>query len=555
MAKKVFLVDLDLASNELQNAQVQNLTSDPTSPGVDDKGWIIYNTTENKFKVWNGTQWDTLTTDGGGSYVEAPSNLPDGELIQGTGTNGVETSGIKSTNVALKDTDFETSLTGAVKGLTTSEAKTAVSASNKLITESDLGSAGLGDVVGPATSVINNISTYATVNGKTIKDSGVSINDVATKTEVNTVQSNLDTHTGDTNNPHSVTYAQLPDKPTIPTIPTDNITGSGIAGTMTKFTGTKVIGNSSVTETQVAGAVSHVGRTDNPHVVTKEQVGLGNVDNTSDADKPISNAQATENAKFLKKDGTVKLTADWLDNTKDVGFKGLALTGKATSAATIGTDSDSTLTTKGYVDGVVAGGVNFKGGYNATTNKVSSGDNVGDSLIGTHTNAGKHGDMYEVTTAGTQCGSNLEKGDVLILNQDVPVGTAYVCTHWTMVQKNVDLATTTTAGIVELATGTETSAGTSQSLAVTPYSMHYTIREKALTSGMIIPLTGGSTTEVISTSPLQDTVLDMVFRDDNNTVHELSWKNTGAGQYTITSNFNMPTNLKAYVTGVHTSYI
>lgn len=34
-------------------------------------------------------------------------------------------------------------------------------------------------------------------------------------------------------------------------------------------------------------------RTDNPHSVTKAQVGLGNVDNTSDKDKPISTAQAT----------------------------------------------------------------------------------------------------------------------------------------------------------------------------------------------------------------------------------------------------------------------
>lgn len=38
---------------------------------------------------------------------------------------------------------------------------------------------------------------------------------------------------------------------------------------------------------------AHVPRTDNPHVVTKAQVGLGNADNTSDIDKPISSAQQT----------------------------------------------------------------------------------------------------------------------------------------------------------------------------------------------------------------------------------------------------------------------
>lgn len=38
---------------------------------------------------------------------------------------------------------------------------------------------------------------------------------------------------------------------------------------------------------------SHIGNKSNPHGVTKDQVGLGNVNNTSDADKPVSTAQAT----------------------------------------------------------------------------------------------------------------------------------------------------------------------------------------------------------------------------------------------------------------------
>ena len=38
---------------------------------------------------------------------------------------------------------------------------------------------------------------------------------------------------------------------------------------------------------------SHIGNKSNPHGVTKTQVGLGNVNNTSDANKPVSTAQAT----------------------------------------------------------------------------------------------------------------------------------------------------------------------------------------------------------------------------------------------------------------------
>jgi hypothetical protein len=38
---------------------------------------------------------------------------------------------------------------------------------------------------------------------------------------------------------------------------------------------------------------THIADTANPHSVTKTQVGLGNVDNTSDANKPVSTAQQT----------------------------------------------------------------------------------------------------------------------------------------------------------------------------------------------------------------------------------------------------------------------
>lgn len=38
---------------------------------------------------------------------------------------------------------------------------------------------------------------------------------------------------------------------------------------------------------------SHISSTSNPHSVTQSQVGLGNVDNTSDANKPVSTAQQT----------------------------------------------------------------------------------------------------------------------------------------------------------------------------------------------------------------------------------------------------------------------
>lgn len=51
MAKN-FLVDLNLNQNELQNGVIQNLATAPTSPK---KGQVYFDTTTNKFRVYNGT--------------------------------------------------------------------------------------------------------------------------------------------------------------------------------------------------------------------------------------------------------------------------------------------------------------------------------------------------------------------------------------------------------------------------------------------------------------------------------------------------------------------
>jgi hypothetical protein len=69
--------------------------------------------------------------------------------------------------------------------------------------------------------------------------------------------------------------SQILNKPTIPTVITDH-TGLTSIGTNTH-----------------AQIDTHIGSSSNPHSVTKTQVGLSNVDNTSDLNKPISTATQT----------------------------------------------------------------------------------------------------------------------------------------------------------------------------------------------------------------------------------------------------------------------
>ena len=77
--------------------------------------------------------------------------------------------------------------------------------------------------------------------------------------------------------------------------PSEGLTADDITETATRFWLTnalKTAYDSAVAWISTVGA-PHVSSTSNPHNVTKAQVGLGNVDNTSDLNKPISTATQT----------------------------------------------------------------------------------------------------------------------------------------------------------------------------------------------------------------------------------------------------------------------
>lgn len=57
MSEKLFLVDLNLGGNQLKNAVVSQLDTAPENPKA---GQIYFDTTENKFKYFNGTNWQSV---------------------------------------------------------------------------------------------------------------------------------------------------------------------------------------------------------------------------------------------------------------------------------------------------------------------------------------------------------------------------------------------------------------------------------------------------------------------------------------------------------------
>ena len=75
----------------------------------------------------------------------------------------------------------------------------------------------------------------------------------------------------------------------------------------------------------------HEARNDNPHGVTKKQVGLGNVDNTADADKPVSEAQQAELDKKLNNAANGGIANNLTTNSSTVALsaaQGVALQAK-----------------------------------------------------------------------------------------------------------------------------------------------------------------------------------------------------------------------------------
>ena len=165
-------------------------------------------------------------------------------------------------------------------------------------------------------------------------------------------------------------------------IPINNFPASKIAlvpsGTLTKTNVQEAIAeNDSHITTIKNNLSSHTSNTSNPHNVTKSQVGLGNVDNTSDINKPVSTAQqnAIDDAKNSVSNSLnshtsntiVHITAaertKWNDKsditninnkigTSDISSVGTTITGAISSLATIigvGTSSSSGTTLTGDI--------------------------------------------------------------------------------------------------------------------------------------------------------------------------------------------------------------
>lgn len=120
MARK-FLVAIDLGTNELQNAVIQNLTAAQEPTGV--KGRVYFDSTNNVIKVYNGTAWKAIATGGEAATavtltgdVTGSGNVSSGtitvETIVGNDSHSHSTSTLTGIQEFVEDT-ASTMITGA----------------------------------------------------------------------------------------------------------------------------------------------------------------------------------------------------------------------------------------------------------------------------------------------------------------------------------------------------------------------------------------------------------------------------------------------------------
>jgi len=196
MAKR-FLVSLDLGTNELQNAVIQNLPAASEPSGI--KGRVYFDSTNNKLKYYNGTSWVsvavngsiTLGTDTSGDYV---AGITAGTGVSVTGTAGEGWSPTVAIGQAVGTTDSVSFAGGTFSGdvavnggdLTTTATGTAT-LFNANATTLNIGGAATTISIG-ANSGTTTVNNSLTVTGDlTVEGNTTTLNTATLEVEDNTI--------------------------------------------------------------------------------------------------------------------------------------------------------------------------------------------------------------------------------------------------------------------------------------------------------------------------------------------------------------------------------
>jgi hypothetical protein len=309
-----FLANVDLQKNELLNAAIQNLATDPASPV---QGQIYYNTVADAIKVWDGAAWQTLAT-GGGTVTSV------------TGSGAISSSGGNTPNITIADA------TTSVKGAVMLSDSTSTTSSILAATPTAVKAA--YDLAAGKASTANKLSDFAATSSSEL--AGVISDETGTGSLVFANSPTLVTPALGT--PSSATLTNATGLPISTGV---SGLGTGVATFLATPSSANLI--SAITDETGTGALVFA---NTPTLVTPT---IGVATATS-VNKVAITAPATS-ATLALADGSTLATS---------GAYGVTLTATGTTALTLPTSG--TLATQAYVDGV-ATGLDVKASVRAAT--------------------------------------------------------------------------------------------------------------------------------------------------------------------------------------------
>ncbi len=271
------------------NFGAQFLGAKTTDPVVDNEnnplvaGAVYFNATAGEVRFYNGTSWDAPSASATASATAALASETEAReqalhavasaRVAATNSNEATNSASASANSAANAAASQTAASASEIAAGTSESNAAISASSATTSATN---AGLSE-----TRVMNSATAAAA------SETAATASEIASASSAAAAAISATAAAADAAAVAATGFATLPDT-AIASISDLEIIQWDAASA--KFR------NRTFSEANIASAATlstHRANTNNPHGVTKAQVGLANVDNTSDSNKPVSSAMQT----------------------------------------------------------------------------------------------------------------------------------------------------------------------------------------------------------------------------------------------------------------------